>query len=153
MKKKFTKITDLTALLVFAAFAVCVLLVLLCGAKSYRNMVRRGEESFCKRTATQYVSMRVRQAQRVTVTDFEGCPSLTIREQIDGVNYLTRLYCYDGYLRELFCAETAALSPEAGEKIMMAKNLHLAVENSLLTATVDGQTVLLDLRGKEEGLP
>ena len=153
MKKKFTKITDLTALLVFAAFAVCVLLVLLYGAKSYRNMVRRGEESFHKRTATQYVSMRVRQAQNVTVTDFEGCPSLTICEQIDGVNYVTRLYCCDGYLRELFCAETASLLPEAGEKIMPAESLQLSVEDSLLTATVDGQTVLLDLRGKEEGLP
>lgn len=153
MKKKFTKITDLMALLVFAAFAVCVLLVLLYGARSYRNVVRRGEESFRERTAVQYVSMRVRQAERVTVTEFGGCRTLAFHEQIDDAAYVTRLYCYDDYLRELFCAEQASLPPEAGEKIMPAESLQLSVEDRLLTVTVDGQVVKLSLRGKGEDLP
>lgn len=153
MKKKFTKITDLMALLVFAAFAVCVLLVLLYGADGYQNLVQRGEESFQLRTATQYVATRVRQAESVAVADFEGCEALTIREQIDGSVYVTRVYCYGGYMRELFCAENAALPPETGEKIMPAENLHFAIEDGLLTASVDGQQVILQLRGKEGVAP
>ncbi|MBR4290202.1 MAG: DUF4860 domain-containing protein [Oscillospiraceae bacterium] len=153
MNKRVTKITDLLALLVFAVFAVCVLLVLLYGARVYQNLVQRGEESFQMRTAAQYVSMRVRQAQNVTVTDFEGCQALTVYEQIDGAVYVTRVYCYDGYIRELFSAENAELEPKSGEKLMPAQSLHFSVENGMLTASVDGRTVMLQLRGKEGGLP
>lgn len=151
MKKRFTKITDLMSLLVFAVFAVCVLLVLLYGARVYQNLARRGEEGFQLRTATQYVSMRVRQAEKVNIADFEGCEALEIRELIDGDIYVTRVYCYDGYLRELFCTEDASLQPDAGEKIMPAESLHFCVEGDLLTAIVDGRPVLLSLQGKTGG--
>ena len=50
MKKNASKITDSLALTVFAVFAVCVLVVLLYGAGSYRALVQRGEESFRLRT-------------------------------------------------------------------------------------------------------
>ncbi len=141
--------TDLLALLVFALFGMCVLLVLLTGAKVYRNVVDRGETQFEARTAVQYVTMRVRQAESVAVTDFEGCEALTIPEIIGGEVYLTRVYCHDGFLRELFCAEDAALSPDDGEKILPAEKLHVTIEGNLLTAQIDGQKIFLHLIGKE----
>ena len=149
MKEKRTKMTDLLALLVFALFAVCVLAVLLTGAKVYRNVVDRGEAQFETRTTVQYVTMHVRQAEAVEVTDFEGCDALTIPQTIDGEVYLTRIYCYEGFLRELFCAENAALSPDDGEKILPAESLHLSVEGRLLTIRIDDQEIFLHLSGKE----
>lgn len=149
MKEKRTKLTDLLALLVFVAFALCVLLVLLFGAKVYRGLVDRGEESFRSRTAAQYVTTRVRQAECVSVADFEGCQALVIPEKIDGATYLTRVYCYDGYIRELFCGENAALSPEDGEKVLPGESLAFSIEDGLLTVQVEGQKLLLCLRGKE----
>ena len=107
MKKNPFKITDLLALTVFAAFAVCALVVLLSGAQVYQRLVQRGEDSFRLRTASQYVTTRVRQAENVTVADFDGCEALCIQEEIDGKVYVTRIYCYDGFLRELFCAQSA----------------------------------------------
>lgn len=149
MKEKRSKLTDLLALTVFAVFALCVLLVLLSGAKVYRGLVQRGEENFAARTAARYVTMRVRQARTVTVGDFEGCEALVIPENVDGATYLTRLYVYDGHIRELYCAENAALSPADGEKILPADSLRFDLEGSLLTMTVDGQALYLDLSGKE----
>lgn len=149
MKKKVSSITDVLALTVFAVFAVCVLVVVLYGARSYQSLVRRSEESFASRTAAQYVATRVRQAERVTVTDFEGCDALTITEEIDGAPYLTRVYCCDGYLRELFSAETALLSPQDGEKVMPAESMQLALDRGILIATVDGRQIILQLQGKE----
>lgn len=148
MKKNASKITDLLALTVFAVFAVCVLVVLLYGAGSYRALVQRGEESFRLRTCTQYVATRVLQAETVTVADFDGCPALQLSEQVDGTVYVTRVYCCGGYLRELFCAEGAALSPDDGEKLLPAADLQLSLEGDLLTVSVDGYPVLLQLRGK-----
>ena len=153
MKKNPFKITDLLALTVFAAFAVCVLVVLLSGAQVYQTLVQRGEESFRLRTATQYVATRVRQAEDVTVADFDGCEALCIREEIDGEVYVTRIYCCNGYLRELFCAQSAELSPEDGEKIMEAERMSFSQNEDLLTVSVDNQNVILQLRGKAGDVP
>ena len=59
-----SKITGLMALLVFAVFAVCVLGVLLTGAGVYKRLVGSGAEDYSRRTAAQYVTTRVRQADR-----------------------------------------------------------------------------------------
>lgn len=119
--KSSSKLTDFLALAVFAVFALCVLLVLLTGAKVYRGLVRTGEERFRDRTALQYVATRVRQARTVTLEDFQGCPALVMQETIDGESYVTRVYCHDGYLWELFSTSDAALSPEDGEKVLEAE--------------------------------
>lgn len=152
MKEKTSKITDLLALVVFTVFAVCVLLVLLTGAKVYRRLVYSGSESYEARTAVQYVATRVRQAETVTVEDFGGYAALVTSEEIGGETYLTRVYCHDGYIRELFCAENAALSPEDGEKIMEAENLSFSLESGILTARIGSREMKLYLRsGKEVG--
>ena len=153
MKKNPFKITDLLALTVFAAFAVCALVVLLSGAQVYQRLVQRGEDSFRLRTASQYVTTRVRQAGNVTVADFDGCEALCIQEEIDGKVYVTRIYCYDGFLRELFCAQSAELSPEDGEKIMEAERMSFSQNEDLLTVSVDNQNVILQLRGKAGDVP
>lgn len=149
MNEKTTKITDVLALLVFAIFAVCVLLVLLGGAKVYRQVVAQGEAQFEKRTAAQYVTMRVRQAEAVTVDTFGEGDALVIAEKLDGETYLTRVYCCDGYLRELYCAEDAALLPRDGEKILPADSLKLSLTGDLLTVQIDAQTLYLCLSGRE----
>ena len=153
MKKRFTKITDLPALLTFAVFAVCILMVLLYGARVYGQLVQHGEESFRLRTATQYLYTRVQQAESVTVTEFEDCEALTIKEQVDGESYITRVYCYDGYLWELFCMEHAALHPEDGEKILPVERMGMKLEAETLTSDLDGCILLLQLRGKAGAMP
>lgn len=153
MKEKYTKTTDLLALMVFAIFAVCVLLVLLYGANAYRNLVRSSGERFETRTASQYVTTRIHQAKSVTVADFDGCDALVIPEEIDGMGYVTRIYCHDGYLRELFSTQHAALSPEDGEKILPAQRFCAAVEDGLLTVTIDGREVKLYLHAGGEAAP
>ena len=136
MKKSASKITDLLALTVFAVFAVCILTVLLYGARGYRRMVQRGDESFRLRTCTQYVRTRVRQAQQLQTEDFEGCDALTIREEIDGSVYLTRIYCYEGYLRELYTPESGEFSPADGEKLFPLTDLTFQDSEDFLRITV-----------------
>ena len=149
MKEKRWNITGLLALTVFAVFALCVVLVLLSGAQVYRGLTERGEENFASRTAARYLTTRIRQAESVTVGDFEGCQALVIPEQIDGTTYLTRVYVYDGHLRELYCAENADLQPRDGEKVLPAEVLEVTLRDGLLTMELDGQMLFLDLTGKE----
>lgn len=158
MEKNRGKLGDLGVLAVLALMAVCLLLVLLTGAGRYRSMTLRGGESFASRTAALYLTTRIRQADRqeaVRVEDFDGAQALSLREQIGESWYVTRVYCYDGWLRELFTAESGDFSPEDGEKLMELSALSFSLEEGLLTAELtqpDGscQTLTLWLRGGKE---
>lgn len=151
MEHKHTKITDLLGLLTFLLLALCLLLVLLTGAKVYRNLVIAGEEHFQSRTALQYAATRVRQARTVTLQEFQGCSALVIPETIDGECYVTRIYCHEGYIRELFSAEDAELSPEDGEKVLEWQ-LQFAFEGEMLTLYSGGDSLVLRIReGREVG--
>lgn len=149
MENRSTKWTSLLALLVFVLFALCLLLVLLTGAGIYRNLVRRGEESFVRRTAVQYIATRVRQARAVAVEDFGGGKALVFPETIDGETYLTRVYCHEGWLMELFSTVDADLSPEDGERLLEAEPVELDREGNLLTVKTGGQKLYLHLREGE----
>lgn len=153
MKEKAYKITDLLSLTVLTIFALCALAVLLLGGRVYRNLAEAGEDSYRSRTACQYLTTRVQQAGKVAVSDFGGADALVIREEIGSRVYLTRIYCHDGWLRELYCAETADLQPADGEKILEADNLNLSLEDGLLTAEIDGSSLILRLRSGREVLP
>lgn len=156
-----SKITDLMALMVFCLFALCILAVLLTGAAGYRKLVDRGSRDYDRRTAAQYVATRVRQADRagcVALEDFGGAEALVFREEIGGAVYLTRVYCHDGFIRELFAPESGNFSPEDGEKLLAAQSLSFSLEGDLLSAEIrfsDGtnQFLTLYLRAGEEDAP
>lgn len=147
-------IDGLIALLLFGVFAACILAVLLTGAGAYRRLVQRDQAAYERRTCTQYIATRVRQADReggIQVSDFGGVPALVL-DQGDG--YTTRVYWYDGWLMELYAAEDAGLAPEDGDQILEIDSLDLSLEDGLLTAEVglsgEARDVLkLSLRGGE----
>lgn len=158
MKRNRTQhhIDSLAPLLLFGVFSACVLAVLLTGAQAYRRLTDRDGERFARRTAVQYVATRVRQSDSldsVAVEDFRGISALVLREE---GGYTTRIYCYDGYLMELYAAQEDLMVPGDGERIMASQGLELSLEKGLLTVTAtDGSgvrsTLLLSLRSGEGG--
>ena len=150
------KITELLGLLVFGLFALCVAAVLLMGGKTYQILTQRADAANSHRVAVRYLTTRFHQAPEVALEDFCGLPSLTIREEIQGKTYLTRVYCYEGTVRELFSGENTKVSPSDGEIVLEAEKLTFEQNGSLLTAEIthpDGkcQQVLLALPAWKEG--
>ena len=162
MKKERGKgnIAGLAALLLFGVFALCILFVLLTGARSYQQLTQRDQSAYSHRTAAQYLATRVRQADAVdtiSVGRFGDGDALFITEEIDGVGYETCVYCYEGKLRELFTFAGETFAPEDGEELLSVQGLELTLEGKLLTAVItneDGTTQKLAvfLRSREEGL-
>jgi len=144
-------------LLLFAVFAVCILSVLLTGADAYQRLSERDRLSYEQRTAAQYLTTRLRQADRagaVSVQTFEGCPALILTEEIDGAVYETRIYHYDGYIRELFTAADGDFLPEDGEKVIAAGGMLIYPEEpglQIRVLTEDGQWQELRLHLRSEG--
>ena len=154
-------ISTLAALILLAVFAAGLLSVLLSGAGAYRRLSQRDRQAFDSRTCLQYVAVKVRQAQApgsVFLSEFGGGDCLTLSEEIDGSEYLTRIYCYDGWLTELFAQAGADFSPGDGERLMPLNRLSLKLEGSLLqismvdTAGLE-RDLLLSLRGREGASP
>lgn len=144
------KITLLYPLLTLLVLALCLLGVLLTGAGVYSRLVDRGERLFQDRIGLQYVATRVRQGQNVTVEDFEGVTALAFREETEGECYITRVYLWDGYIRELYCEADASMEPGDGEKVLPAGMLSLSLKDGILTVETEGGQLRLSLReGKE----
>lgn len=131
------RVGGLLTLVLFAIFAVCVLMVLLLGANAYQGLTERDRQSWDARTCAQYITTKAHKAPgEVTVTDFDDVPALLITEEIEGEVYQTRVYCYDGWLRELFSDGAAELLPADGERVLQAEALALSLKDGLLTAEI-----------------
>ena len=157
MKEQKRKADAVLVLVLFGVFAVCILSVLLTSADAYRRLAERDEQSYDQRVVTQYLATRVRQgdeAGRIAVESFDGVDALVLQEEIDGYVYETRVYCYEGYLRELFAGEGEQFVPGDGEQILRAESMALTLENQVITAEVTDpngqlQTMTLYLRSGE----
>lgn len=147
----------LAALLLFGVFAVCVLLVLLTGADSYHRLNERDRAAYDTRTAAQYITTKVRQADRldcVSVARFGDGDALVFADEYDGERYVTRVYTYNGYLMELFSAAADEMSPEDGERLMPLAGLTAETAGRKLSVTCDEggrqASFTLSLRSGEE---
>ena len=179
MNKSLTKrsLTSLAPLLLFAVFAVCILMVLLSGADIYHKIVKRDQNSITQRTVAQYLTTRLHQADAkdtVFVSSFEAPDyliasdnpaadnrlqyqdvlagnTLYLRETLNGRVYITRIYAYDGMLRELFASNDLSFELSAGTAILPLTDLHFTLQDSLLTLDItyeDGtsESLLITLR-------
>ena len=159
MKERTRKsnIDGLPVLLLFAVFMVLILLVLLTGADVVQKLSARDQASYDGRTAVQYITTKVRQADRtggVSVCDFAGCDALVFAEEYDGVRYETLIYCYDGAIRELFAEAGTEQEPAYGEPVLTAQELEIRdqgpnLQVELRLAAGRTETMLLHIRSGE----
>lgn len=145
MRVKRKELSSFAPLFVFALFALSVIAVLLSGAKIYKENNRRDSSSYDRVTVSQYIATRIRQSDRADacfVGDFAGNESqegdtLFYRETIDGEEYLTRIYCYNGYLYELFSLAEDEFEPRDGEPIIPVHSLNFRRSNGYVEVDIE----------------
>ena len=138
--------SSILVLVLFAGFAVCILSVLLTGADLYQTLTLRDQASYDRRTAAQYITTKVRQNDRVDML-FVGAfeeeraedqgDTLYLVETVDGETYYTKLYCYDGYVRELFAAPGGGFFVMDGEKVLPAQSVRFSVQGELVCVELE----------------
>lgn len=130
-------------LLSFAAMAATMLLVLLLGLRCYRALVQRDEESYTSRICVQYIRSKVQHADQnggvfvapFTPGDDTSPAAVYLLDPAQG-DVCTRIYYYDGSVRELCAPAAESFSPEDGGEILPAGGLSLLQTGSLLDVTV-----------------
>ena len=111
------------ALALFCTFAVSVLMVLMMGASSYRSVTDAMDENYEDRTGAGYIAEKIRHFDSrggIAAGQFDGNDALLLTQDIDGTDYITYIYYYDGYIRELLTENGSEMTAEAGEKVMEA---------------------------------
>ncbi|SFQ36197.1 protein of unknown function [Lachnospiraceae bacterium XBB1006] len=134
-------------LLLFAVFAGCILLVLLFGASSYESLVRRDNQAYNSRTAVSYIAAKFRHSDEensIFVGSFsdrkdaskDEISTLYLKFDTDEGNYFTKIYYYDGYIREVLCSDESGLSPEDGNEILKAKGISFLQKGQTVTVRI-----------------
>jgi len=135
IREKKNRMESLTVLFIFAVFAFCVLLLILTGAGIYREVTEKNAINYEWRTRVQYLTTRIRQADSngsLQIGKFGENDAVILSEELDGEIYYTYVYCYDGYLRELFTAADSGLQPGDGDRILKAQEMKAEKKDHIL---------------------
>lgn len=156
-------------LLLFSVFAGCILTVLCLGAASYKRIVTRNEASYTAGAGVQYIATKLRhndESGMVWTGSFyeeeneknEVIPTLFLGMCTEEERYVTKLYYYDGFIRELFCETGEETEPEDGQEVLSASSFFVEKEGSLINITVGDEegkehVISLAIRSKAEVEP
>ncbi len=136
-------ISGVFVFLVLGIFAVFSTVMVLLGARAYKSTADRAAEHNAYRIGMAYVRSMVRgddEEQSVKVENINGIPAIALKNIYDGDAYITRLYVYDGKLREWFTEESEEFVPEFGETVC---------DMDEMNAEVDGQLLKVSLRSRD----
>ena len=153
-----SRIDTVFVLVIFCVFAFCVLLVIMLSASAYTNMneISRGQN---ERILLSYIRTKIRNADiagAVSVGEFHGISTLLLEENIGGRKFVTKIFMYEGAVRELFfenffardgnfSEDIPAFEPQDGVAIIRAEELKFSArEGGLIqVCTKIGSTFIL----------
>ncbi len=134
------------SLLIFCAFAAAVLMVLMLGARVYRDVAARNEAAWDQRMALAYIEAKIRHND--TLDDVKIGPyigyeeiaeieTLYLEQHFGDYTYHTMIYLSDGWVYEMFCEKGLEFNPSDGTKILEAQALDFEFldDNGLLKIT------------------
>lgn len=118
--RKDHSIDLLFSILLFGIYILFLLLMLLFSAKAYQHAVKGQSENYHLRTAMSYLTVKIRQhdnGKDVFLGELQGTEAICLSDQIEGKEYITYIYLYDGQLKELFTPAQSQVSLSMGTDI------------------------------------
>ncbi len=135
MKKH--QIEFLFPIALFFFFTLSALVVILFAARVYQSTIRDAAVNYNANTSLAYVREKVHRhdsAGAVSITEFGGCKALRLAEDVNGMEFATYIYQYDGSLREVFIqsGNEASVSAESGMEILPVQEFDVTLNNDRL---------------------
>ena len=133
------------SLLVLTVLALCIFPALLGGLGAFERVFANTETAFDARTCVGYIYTHIRSCDapdNISVTDFSG-GCLEIPDE--NGEYITKIYCFDGWLCELYCENSGEFEPLDGEKIIRLESIAFEEKNGLLKVNFGGREVYVNL--------
>lgn len=113
--------------MLFGAFMISSLFVIVFGANVYSEITEKREENFRSRTAYYYVTEKIRshdKADTIQVKNTANTKSVALifYENIEEKEYRTYIYYYDNYLWECTLANDEEFDYNKGTKLLMLRD-------------------------------
>ena len=137
-------ITGAFVFLLLGIFAVFSTVMVLMGAKAYRGTVERSDANNTARIASSYIRSMLRSDDEedvLTIEEIDGIGMITMVNNYGGDSYITRLYVYNGSLREYFADAEMEFDPEWGEKVCEAESMQAEFKDGLLSVKITANGV------------
>lgn len=141
MNRRTHTIAGAFEFLLLGVFALSATMLVLMGVRFYRAQAQQADAVGEYRILSSYLRSMTRAMDEsgvVSTDHLDGIDVLTMKETYDGWEYLTRIYVWDGRLREWFSDASYPFDPAQGEEICEAKDLQLQMEDGLLRVRVTG---------------
>jgi hypothetical protein len=132
-------ISGVFVFLLLGIFALFSTVLVLLGAKSYRSTVDKSEAHNNARIASSYIRSMLRADDEIDVLqieDIEGVKSISMINDYGFESYVTRLYVYEGNLREWFAGSDIPFDPHGGETVCPADSMEAEIKDGLLTVVI-----------------
>lgn len=139
--------TDMVFVLVlFACLVIVGVMLIAMGTGVYRNVLDSMNRNDHYRTATAYITQKVRQnqdADAIHAGTLDGYSAITLRQNIGGTSYTTWLYCDGTHLKELLArSDNDSISAEAGNDILEMQDMEVTERDDdtlmIVMTTADG---------------
>lgn len=143
-------ISGVFVFLLLGVFAVFSTVTVLLSAGAYRSISERSGVDSTARLASAYVRSMLRSRDErgaLQVAEESGLTTLTLRSVYGDEEFRTRIYVYDGTLRELFTEADAVFEPKNGEAVCAAEAMEAELTDGLLRVRlmVDGAWQEIDV--------
>ena len=132
-KKKKSSVEFLFVLMLLAVFAVSAMLVVVFGAKVFRKTTGDMDDNYDRRIAYFYIEEKLRACDKADMIDIsDDGDMLILHLKGDTNDYITYIYCYDGYLKEQTLPSDAELIKDKGNDIVQAYGFECCFSGSNL---------------------
>ena len=135
-QKEEKQSTILVPLLLYLVFAGGALILILFGANVYQKTVSNSKYRYNSDTVISYIQGKIHAFDTIDtlkIESFDGQDCLMIYQVVEGSTYCTKIYSYDGYLRELFIDVNFTDMPlDSGTKLIPIQSLKIEPINNHL---------------------
>lgn len=132
-------ISGVFVFLLLGIFAVFSTVMVLLGVRAYKGTAERAVAHNDNRIASAYMRSMVRSNDgetKLRLEDIGGIRSVTLLHEYDDEAYVTRMYVYDGMLRELFTSADSEFEPDFGEPVCAAQEMVAELNGRLMTVKI-----------------
>ena len=138
MGKNNHAISGVFVFLLLGIFAIFSTIMVVMGAKAYRGMVEKADVHNSIRVASSYIRTMLRSNDEtgvLRVEDVNGIQTITMENDYGDI-YVTRIYLYDGKLREWFALAEIPFEPANGETVCSLDKMQAELKDGLLHVVV-----------------
>ena len=139
MGKSSHTISGLFVFMLLGIFAIFSTVMVLLSAKAYRGVVDKAATHNSIRVASSYIRTMLRSDDEtgvLKIEDAEGVQTITMENDYGDI-YVTRIYVFDGKLREWFAMKEIPFVPGNGETVCDLDSMDAEMSDGLLKVKLE----------------